>query len=270
MSIITAYKSDTDGKLFEDVDTYNAHLKKLARINRQKKKEANFETDRLVFLDKIFSQVTNPQELIDCILKNSHFFINNAKNNKKLNEKTTCKFNYLDIKSNHKSTLDQAPSLIWSNHVSNSHCAPMGHKTNWSNREKDEPNGYPGWKAYITLKLSHDVGFLTDVFNRTPINAGTGGGGTYELSLFAQDFKKMTWCEMLSDFEKTKTTNLERILHVLTISQDYVDTKCMRFNAMLSYCYKQNPQQAPQLVEKLLDLELPLKKEAQKIAKVKI
>lgn len=270
MSIITAYKSDADGKLFENLDDYNIHIKKLARVNRQKKKEANFETDRLVFMDKIFKEISNPQELIDCILKHSHFFINNAKDNKKLNEKTNCEFKKLSIKPNYNSGNTAPVAINWENKVSNSHCAPMGHKTNWGNREKDEPTSYPGWKAYITLEVSHDVGFLTHVFKRTPINPGSGGGGTYELSLFAQDFKKMAWCEMLSDFEKTRNTNLERILHVLTISPEHVDTKCMRFNAMLSECYKQNPQKAPQLVEKLLDLKIPVKDESQKILKIKI
>ena len=270
MSIITAYKSDTDGKLFEDLDAYNAHLKKLARINRQKKKEANFETDRLVFMDKIFKEVSNPQELIDCILKYSHFFINNAKNNKKLNEKTNCEFKKLSIKPSYNSGNTTPVSLIWNNHVSNSHCAPIGHKKNWGNSEKGEPTGYPGWKAYINIDLSHDVGFLIDVFKGTPIHAGSGGGGTYELSLFAQDFKKMAWCEMLSDFEKTKNTNLERTVHVLTTCPEHVDTKCIRFNAVLADCYRKNPAQAPELVEKLLHLAIPIKEEPQKIPKVKI
>lgn len=215
-------------------------------------------------IHEILSDVTSPQDLIDTILKNGDLFIKNADRDK---ERVDCKFKKLIINPLYGST---TIGITWDNHLSNSHCAPIGHKTNWAQRDKNEPTGYPGWRAYITFELSQDIGILIHVFKDTSINTGTGGGGTYELSLFAQDFKKMAYCELLSDFEQNKLIDPTRVLYILDISHEYVDMKSDIFNRMLEDCYKKNPDSAPQLLEKILALQIPDKQKSENAKKIKL
>lgn len=71
MSQVLVWKSDADGKLFEDKKKYQSHLRKLAR------KIAVTKVDRELFLDKI-GQVGSIKELEQFIKDNWKWFFANS------------------------------------------------------------------------------------------------------------------------------------------------------------------------------------------------
>ena len=62
MSIIQAYKSDADGKVFEHKADYSKHLRKLAAKRREVKRAEDFECSREAFFAQM-GQVASFQEL---------------------------------------------------------------------------------------------------------------------------------------------------------------------------------------------------------------
>lgn len=213
MSIIQAYKSDTDGKLFEDKKKYQLHLRKLASARLAEKKVAQMESERELFIEKM-GQVKSLDELNQFIKTNwKWFWANGAKNefyNWGSNKEAAAPFHeYVDV-----SIID----FYWNEKCSNSHSSPRSGVTNWSpsqNTDKTVPTSYPGWRGRININVRppmskhkkdpymHD-GWGSGYFDRTTINTGTGGGGgvrdrdgnkyvnySYDLTLWAADFPGM-------------------------------------------------------------------------------
>ena len=64
--------------------------------------------------------------------------------------------------------------------ISNTHCSPVGYKTNWSGRDASSPRGYPGWCGRVWIRYEHHLtGYGNDPFSSTLTHPGTGGGGSY-------------------------------------------------------------------------------------------
>lgn len=204
MSIITAYKSDTDGKIFEDKKRYQAHLRKLAAQRRQDNKlqEAEREFDEFNIR---MGQVASIAELEQFIKANwQSFWVNGIKNNAwRLRGKPAVMHECVDIKFD---------LVRWKDHISNSWVCPRNGVTNWCNGDKSKPSGYPGWYGRIKIKVrpplkTHrgksylDDGWGSDYFANTVICTGSGGGGgshgtdyvryEYEVTLWADDFPVM-------------------------------------------------------------------------------
>ena len=82
--------------------------------------------------------------------------------------------------------------------VSNSHSCPRGGVRNWGGREnyKDGtpmPRGYPGFSGVIEYRLSHDLGFGSEVMEGLGIHTGSGGGTRqnrygYDVKFFLSDW----------------------------------------------------------------------------------
>lgn len=182
MSIVQAYKSDTDGKLFLIKTDYTKHLRKLADKRREVKRIEQHKLNRESFIDKM-GQVASFDELEQFIKDNWQFFRLNAQE-----QNWGRKFKKGD---------DELISLSlkingYSQTLSNSHDCPRKGVTNWGNRDKDAPTSYPGWRGRITFAVTHSTSFGSNYFDRTPICTGGGGGGdgclSYDLSLWASDF----------------------------------------------------------------------------------
>lgn len=210
MSIIQAYKSDEDGKIFEDKGKYQAHLRKLATARRAEKKVEQMEAEREQFLDKM-GQVKSLAELNQFIKDNWRWFWANGAQHEFYkwgsNKGKTPDFHeYYDV-----SILD----LHWKEDMSNSHSCPRKGVQNFDTRSdynKGKPTGYPGWTGRINIKVKppmskhkkdpyiHD-GWGSSYFERTSICTGSGGGGgnhkneyvsyAYEVKLWAADFPAM-------------------------------------------------------------------------------
>jgi hypothetical protein len=208
MSIIQAYKSDADGKIFEDKKKYQAHLRKLASARRAEKKVEQMEAERELFLEKM-GQVKSLAELNQFIKDNWRWFWANGAQREfymwSSNKGRTPDFHeFFDVRIR---------DLYWSESLSNSHSSPRKGVQNFDTRSdynKGKPTGYPGWSGRIDIKVKppmskhkkdpymHD-GWGSSYFERTTICTGGGGGGggtefksySYEVKLWAADFPAM-------------------------------------------------------------------------------
>lgn len=228
MSIIQAYKSDADGKIFEDKKKYQLHLRKLATARRAEKKVEQMEAERELFIEKM-GQVKSLAELNKFIKDNwNWFWANGAKNDfyrwNRNNGDSAPFHEYVDV-----SIID----TYWKEDLSNSHCSPRKGVQNFDTRadyNKGKPTGYPGWSGRINIKVKppmskhkknpymHD-GFGSAYFDRTTICTGGGGGGgnhkneyvsySYEVKLWAADFPAMY--EKLRKDQWIQNENQERM-----------------------------------------------------------
>jgi hypothetical protein len=208
MSIIQAYKSDADGKIFEDKKKYQAHLRKLATARRAEKKVEQMEAERELFLTKM-GQVKSLAELNQFIKDNWRWFWANRaqrefymwSNNK---GKTPDFHEFHDV---------SISGLFWKEDLSNSHSCPRKGVQNFDTRSdynKGKPTGYPGWSGRIDIKVKPPMskhkknpymydGWGSSYFENTTINTGSGGGGggdefksySYDVKLWAADFPGM-------------------------------------------------------------------------------
>ena len=230
MSIIQAYKSDADGKLFEDKKKYQLHLRKLASARLAQKKVAQMEAERELFLIKM-GQVKSISELNKFIKDNwKWFWANGAKDDfykwSSAKGKTAPFHEYVDV-----SVLD----AYWKEDLSNSHSCPRKGVQNFDTRaecNKGKPTGYPGWQARINIKVKPPMsnhkkdpymldGFGSSYFHDTIICTGSGGGGgnhknqyvsySYDVKIWAADFPVMY--EALRKDQWVQEKNAER-LHV--------------------------------------------------------
>lgn len=202
MSQLLVWKSDADGKLFEDKTKYQKHLRKLAGQRRQVRKIAAVNADRELFLDKI-GQVNSIKDLEQFIKDNwGWFFANGLHYSWKSKGQPIGKHEHVEVSFG---------QVMWSDRVSNSHRCPRDGVTNWGRDKKDKPTGYPGWTAQLKIHVRTpqckygkeyyaEDGFGSDYFTSTPINTGGGGGGgkkdgvvsySYSVELFASDFPVM-------------------------------------------------------------------------------
>ena len=208
MSQILVWKSDADGKLFEDKKKYQTHLRKLARERSHSRKVEAARNKRDAFITDVLSQVKTIKELEQCIKDNWDWFYYNAvdKNSWRHGKKEKVIHKYHNVKFD----------VSWRDSVSNSHSCPRGGVTNWGGITvladgSPAPRGYPGWYGSIVIEVITEKykyknaeyyrdGYGGDYFIETGIHTGTGGGGhatdgvtnyRYSVDLFASDFPEM-------------------------------------------------------------------------------
>jgi hypothetical protein len=193
MSQVLVWKSDADGKLFEDKDKYVKHLRKLAYGRRQLKSLELHRINRELFLDRM-GQVASFGELQQFIIDNWEFFRTNA-----IEQNAWTKRRY--SKKDDQLISLELSGLHFVQELSNSHSCPRKGVTNFDRRSecnKGKPTSYPGWRGRITYGVTKSISFGSDYFRGTPICTGSGGGGdthlSYDLSLWAADFPVM-WAE---------------------------------------------------------------------------
>ena len=208
MSIIQAYKSDADGKLFEDKKKYQLHLRKLASERNAKRKVEKMELEREAFLIQM-GQVKSIDELNRFIKDNWKWFWANGAHREHFGwgrKGSPDLHEYVDV---------TICDVRWSESVSNSHSSPRKGVQNFdthSEYNKGKPTGYPGWSGRINIKVKPPLrkyqgkdylsdGYGSSYFERTIVNTGSGGGGgnhkneyisySYDIKLFAADFPAM-------------------------------------------------------------------------------
>lgn len=232
MSIITAYKCDETGKLFDDRTKYIRHLKKVAKDRLLVKKiERNHRSDQQWWHDNFWNRVRSLAQLRLAILHHRDVFaINGVKNY--LTSKTLKPTPIIDF---------QVFSLSWSSQVSNSHDCPHDGVINFWRRDESLPISYPGWTGrieYTVQSFPDQLGCYpgsSDMWKNTRIHSGTGGGGGhedqrknncqsfgYDFYLFASD-----WPAMTDAYNKTITwaslsdRNIDDMVNEFYPAEDY-------------------------------------------------
>jgi hypothetical protein len=210
MSVVTAYKCDATGKLFEDKAKYQKYIRKVATERRQERKiEVAHKADIQWWHDNFWNRVKSLAQLQAAILHHKDVFadrgVKNYHSRYKLKPTPIIKFKNFDLR--------------YRDSVSNTHSCPHDGVTNWCGRVKGAPRGYPGWDGnfeYIVQThkdQTHSYPGSSDMWEGTRIYTGTGGGGGctpeqeklfqhfgYSLNLFASD-----WPAMAAEYEKAKT-----------------------------------------------------------------
>lgn len=217
MSRVLVWKSDADGKLFEDKSKYQKHLRKLAA---ERRKIANIEVakeQREEFIVQMRS-VQDIKGLEQFIKDNWKWFFYNGLAHEFSTKKQSKMHELVDIEFKH---------IRWNPHLSNSHSHPIGGVMNWGERDPKVPSGYPGWCGELCFSIKtppylyrgktyYDAGFGSRYFERTIIHTGTGGARGHDMyddsvskygyscTLWAADFpglvrtreKELVWDEL--------------------------------------------------------------------------
>lgn len=212
MSVITAYKCDTTGKLFEDKTKYQKHIRKIAADRRiQRKIDIAHKTEIQWWHDNFWNRVKSLAQLQAAILYHRDVFAARGVKNYhggygRLKPTPIIKFKIF--------------RLYYHDSVSNSHYCPHDGVTNWGGQNKGAPLGYAGWQGRFDYTVqSHDKQLnsypgSSEMWQGTRIHTGTGGGGGgtpeqvklfqqnfgYDFRLFASD-----WPAMANEYEKAKT-----------------------------------------------------------------
>lgn len=207
MSIITAYKSDTDGKIFEDKSKYTAHLRKLARHRNAQKRLQIAEAVKDAAWAELYEREQSIDDWCQMVIDNQHLFWAEAS--------AGDPYDWDCVGKKHgrskNAMVVPVPKLLkithqlrWSDMVSNSHSCPVGGVTCWSSREAEDgrPRGYPGWQGQIEWLVEWPQEFDriylgSDLFSRGSFQSGrqrahtgTGGGAGGHMN---KEFN--TWCQ---------------------------------------------------------------------------
>lgn len=169
MSIIQAYKSDADGRIFEYEQDYKKHLRKLAAIRRKEKKQEERENLRQLIIETMRTECGSFGALEKYLLK--HWDEMGAEDSKLMGIKFS--------------------EMEWRDSISNTHDCPKSGVTNWWSKS-DLPSGYPGGQGRINVRIIADTLGYDFALARLGIHTGTGGGGYYDVKIFADDFPGLT------------------------------------------------------------------------------
>lgn len=204
MSRVTVWKSDTDGKLFENKEKYVAHLRKLARERLTNRKILKVQAERADVFAKM-GQLRSIEEVQQFIIDNwKWFFLNGLTINNWKNRAVD--------ESVHELVSIRLDRMRWSDSISNSHSCPKNGVTNFF-QKNNAPTGYPGWAGVLHFSVRPPMytyrkkkyrksGWGSDYFRNTIICTESGGGGGYDeerdltsfqysIILWADDFPAM-------------------------------------------------------------------------------
>jgi hypothetical protein len=229
--IITAYKSEADGKIFEDKTKYQAHLRKLARHRLEQRKLQIAEAEKDAIWAELYEREQSLEQWAQMVIDNQHLFWAEAAKGEPADWSRVGK----KIGRGKNAIVMPCPKLLkldlrmtWDNCVSNSHSCPHDGKTNWGGYETKNgvPTGYPGWQGSVSWiaawpKELDGMYLASDLFSRGTFrtgrqraNTGSGGGGGgqfnkefntwvhrpgYEFRIYASD-----WPGMARYYEKRR------------------------------------------------------------------
>ncbi len=183
--VATGYQCKRDGTLFSNKRDFVKHLRavrsnvhfKIRYNNKQRNFAKSLEdlSNQHTFDDIIAWVENNPKFFLDRII---HTIPDWKKKYPNIYDEFSVMITYLDVS--------------YSDSVSNTHSAPRSGVQNWPG-DSSKPRGYPGWSGRIEYKVSHPLGFGSDMFHGIGINTGSGGGRGngqygYYVKFFAADW----------------------------------------------------------------------------------
>ena len=207
MAVITAYKCEHTGKLFESKEKYQSHLRKLSRIRSIRRKIQVVENSRADFFRGLQNTIATIEELEKAIIEHQNMFWADAA--------VSESWSWSEVGKKHRGVHVPVPKLIkftsfnfsFSPKVSNSHSCPRDGVTNWGGSDKSAPRHYPGWSGRVEWQIAwpEELDGMypgSDLFKgrNCCIHTGTTSGGGmkkgvqtfgYEAEIFASDWPKM-------------------------------------------------------------------------------
>lgn len=236
MSVITVWKCDEDGKIFEDKKKYQNHLRKLARVRRERRRIDIEESLKNRIWNELYECEQSIEQWRDMVIANQNLFWAEAAQHDAYDWKVVGK--------TYKGVVCPIPELLeferfdvrWNPQVSNSHSAPHNGMTNWGghNTKNGAPTSYPGWSGrvdwIVKFPKEWDGHYLGgDLFSggtfrtaRQRAHTGTGGGGGmrwsekhkcyvqsfgYDFRLFAADWPGMARYEGMKQMQEMLSGN---------------------------------------------------------------
>ena len=194
MAQILVWKSEADGKIFEDKKKYQNHLRKLARVRRTRRQLEIEETLKNRIWNELYECEQSIEQWRDMVIANQDLFWAEAAKHDA--------YDWQVVGKTRKGVVCPVPKLLeftefslhWNDSVSNSHSCPHNGTTNWGGRQKMKdgspaPNGYPGWQGRVDWIVAwpeewdgHYLGgdlFSGGAFRtaRQRAHTGSGGGG---------------------------------------------------------------------------------------------
>lgn len=231
--IITAYKSEADGKIFEDKKKYQAHLRKLARHRLEQKKLAIVREQADAVWNELYEREQSLDDWAQMVIDEQDlFWAEAARFHSSDWEQVGKKPRGYTLPMPCPELLEFAEfSMDWSDSVSNSHSCPHNGVTCWGIHEAKDgrPRGYPGWTGRIEWLIKwpeewDGVYLGADLFGgfgnhraRARAHTGSGGGGGMRFSekhkchvqSFRYDFKIFAadWPGMARYYQKRQMWN---------------------------------------------------------------
>lgn len=180
--VVGAYRCPFTDEVFRYKREYLAHLRSRRSRIHGKIRSNNLDKD----LSRI-REATAWDEMIHLVEENSALFMENARRHNPGYDGEWPDAKNFRVRITYLS-ITQDPS------VSNSHNCPLNGVTNWGNHRPGAPRGYPGWQGRIEYQTSHKLPiFGRDVFRRTGINTGSGGGITNNCFGFSVELFDADW-----------------------------------------------------------------------------
>jgi hypothetical protein len=210
MSVITAYKCDKTGKLFEDKVKYQKHIRKIAAENRRiKKLKQQRRAEKEWWAENFWNKVQSLNQLQAAILHHRDVFAaigvsESFSGGRTIRPTPILYFSTFSIK--------------WTDRVPNTHSCPHDGVTNWGGLNENAPRGYPGWRGrfdYVVQSYKNQLGCYpgsSDMWKGTRIYTGTGGGGgakdqnkTFHQSFgFGVELFESDWPAMAEAYKKVR------------------------------------------------------------------
>ena len=192
-AVIDAYRCPWTNNLFRYREEYIKHLAGIREWKIHKK--IRFD-NRIKILNKLWA-LESFEEIIEWFKNDPKMMFEYAGRTSWIEEK---KINANDFKFEITYL-----KLHWNAMVSNTHSCPHNGQENFTRDRKFKngtpiPTGYPGWQGRIEYKISHDLGFASNVLKPFRIHTGTGGGtgkdhpAGYEVQFFDADWPGLAVC----------------------------------------------------------------------------
>jgi hypothetical protein len=198
VSQIIAWKSDIDGKIFEDKTKYRQHLRKLAQHRLAQRKLAIKEAEVDAIWAELYEKEQSIEDWFQMVIDNQHLFWAEAaagghRDWERVGKKLHHGENAPVVPIPRLLEFTTKTKLQWSDYVSNSHSCPHNGVINWGYKEvfddgTPKPAGYPGWTGRVEWIVEWPKEFSgiylgSDLFSgrtfctgRQRAHTGTGGG----------------------------------------------------------------------------------------------
>ena len=196
MPRIMAWQCSLTGDVFAEKKDYQTHLRKLGKTAQIRKQHVE-DVKHLDTLVYEFSRLSSFDAILQMLKDNGAMICRAAAvaNHLSFNQgrEPSALIGEFDI------DYITLHGMKWNDQIRNCHYAPRDQPTNF--RRVDLPLSHPGWqgKIHVRRRDTGSVFDITDTLRKFGVHSGTGGGGYYDVTIFAADFPSLFAWEKMND-----------------------------------------------------------------------